>query len=374
MDKNKDKSRLEYDQRVILFVGSLLIILLVYLFFKYVFSYIAPFAIGFLIALIMEKPVEKLAVAMGRISYKLFHTKPSLSKRRTAASAVIMILITAAVLAVLVYVTYMGLSEIRRFIANYSYYSEAVSHKLAGFAAGVEGSLNLEPGVITSFIEGLPGEIGKMNLTEKLMPLVAILGKKMIMALGAAIISLMSVVYLAANVGRIRVWRKTTVFREEVALLHRGLSRLINVYFRIQLMIFAINAGVCVVSLFITGNEYAVILGILIGLLDALPVFGTGTVLIPWALILILSGSYFKGAVLIVAYIITYLIREIMESKCTGDKMGISSLVMLMVIFVGFLVYGIWGFILGPVSYCIIKPLVEYLDRWLKSRFYRGKL
>ena len=69
-------------------------------------------------------------------------------------------------------------------------------------------------------------------------------------------------------------------------------------------------------------------------------------------------------------YIVTYFVREIMESKCMGDRMGIAPFTMLMIIFVGILIYGIMGFILGPVSYVIIKALIGYL----KTIIERGTL
>ena len=50
-----------------------------------------------------------------------------------------------------------------------------------------------------------------------------------------------------------------------------------------------------------------------------------------------------------------------------GDRMGIAPFTMLMVIFVGIMVYGILGFILGPVSYCVIKALITYLRSVLEN-------
>ena len=75
-----------------------------------------------------------------------------------------------------------------------------------------------------------------------------------------------------------------------------------------------INAGICIAGLLLIHNPYAVVIGILIGLVDALPFFGTGTVLIPWAVILLLFRNYYAGAVLLSVYVMTYFVREIMES------------------------------------------------------------
>ena len=92
---------------------------------------------------------------------------------------------------------------------------------------------------------------------------------------------------------------------------------------------------------------------------NALPVFGTGTILIPWMLFNLIMKNFLSAVVVLVTYVITYFVREIMESKCMGDKLGISPFAMLVIIFVGLLVYGIPGFITGPVvSFVIIKALV----------------
>lgn len=72
-------------------------------------------------------------------------------------------------------------------------------------------------------------------------------------------------------------------------------------------------------------------------------------------------GRYVNASVLVTIYVITYIIREFMETKLMGDKLGISPLTMLIVIYIGLLLYGLWGFILGPISYCIIKELIVYL-------------
>ena len=101
--------------------------------------------------------------------------------------------------------------------------------------------------------------------------------------------------------------------------------------------------------------------------LDALPFFGTGTVLIPWAVILLLFRNYYAGAVLLSVYVMTYFVREIMESKCMGDRLGIAPFTMLMVIFTGIMVYGILGFILGPLSYCMMKALIRYFASVLEN-------
>ena len=89
--------------------------------------------------------------------------------------------------------------------------------------------------------------------------------------------------------------------------------------------------------------------------------------MIPWAVILLLFRNYYAGAVLLSVYVMTYFVREIMESKCMGDRLGIAPFTMLMVIFTGIMVYGILGFILGPLSYCMMKALIRYFASVLEN-------
>ena len=176
--------------------------------------------------------------------------------------------------------------------------------------------------------------------------------------------------YLSVVIDNVRDWKKENVFRMEIKAVSDSLYRLIQVYFKIEALILVINSILCIIALLIIKNPYAVVLGILIGIVDILPVFGTGTVLLPWALFELVNKNVTSAAVLVSAYVVTYFVREIMESKCLGDKTGIPPFVMLMVIFLGIMIYGIMGFILGPVSYCIMKALILHL----KIEIERGTL
>ena len=193
---------------------------------------------------------------------------------------------------------------------------------------------------------------------------------KIAVFIGGVFVSFISVIYLSDKLDVIRDWCNSTHFREEILAVTSSLKQLMSVYYRIELLITIINIVVLTVGFFIIGNSYAIVLGVVIGILDMLPVFGTGTVLIPWLLFDLACGNTFSAIVLLFVYAVTWLVREIMESKCVGDRVGISPLVMLIIIFVGILVYGVMGFILGPVSYCMAKALILYL----KTVIGRGTL
>ena len=349
-----------FRRRLVLLLGSGVIVFLVYLAVRYLFVLASPFIIAYGIALVIEKPVNALA--------KVFRGKKAL------ASTLIVTGLTIIIAAAVFYITWLGVAEIKSFIANFEYLFIMVRQKTAGICLDVDGMLGLSDGCSLEFVcscadrirrvfrNGQPEEV----VSSVLRISFPILVNTAVIA-GAVIVCLISVVYLSGVLEKVRKWRENSIFREEVCALTLELKKLIQVYFKIELIIMLINAGICIAGLLLIHNPYAVVIGILIGLVDALPFFGTGTVLIPWAVILLLFRNYYAGAVLLSVYVMTYFVREIMESKCMGDRLGIAPFTMLMVIFTGIMVYGILGFILGPLSYCMMKALIRYFASVLEN-------
>ena len=331
--------------------------------FKYVFPFVAPFVIAYAVAVMIEKPVNRLA--------KVF------KGRKMIASAVIVILFSAVLCVGIGLAAYFGLAEIKSFIKNYEYNMVTFRPTAARICFNMDGLLWLSGGQCLDFIcrcmekfEKTVDNGGVSQIMTKVVTISVPAVIKTITVTGSVIICFISVVYLAVVIDNVRDWKKENVFRMEIKAVSDSLYRLIQVYFKIEALILVINSILCIIALLIIKNSYAVVLGILIGIVDMLPVFGTGTVLLPWALFELVNKNVTSAAVLVSAYVMTYFVREIMESKCLGDKTGIPPFVMLMVIFLGIMIYGIMGFILGPVSYCIMKALILHL----KIEIERGTL
>ena len=136
---------------------------------------------------------------------------------------------------------------------------------------------------------------------------------------------------------------------------------IVKVYFKSQLIIMVITAIICSVTLLILQIDNGVIVGILIGLLDALPMIGVGIILIPWSILSVIEGKYFIAIILFAAFVVCNLVREIIEPKLMGDKVGIHPVVTLASIFIGYKLFGVIGFILGPIGFIIIKIIYEML-------------
>ena len=99
--------------------------------------------------------------------------------------------------------------------------------------------------------------------------------------------------------------------------------------------------------------------GIGIGVLDALPIFGTGTVLIPWGIACLFLGRWGRALALFGLYLICYFIREYLETRLMSNQVGLSPLETLAAVYVGLQLFGFLGFILGPLGLLLIEDLVE---------------
>ena len=139
--------------------------------------------------------------------------------------------------------------------------------------------------------------------------------------------------------------------------LFRGdLKTVIGGYFVAQFKIMFVIAAVLLAGLMILGVKYCIFLAIGIAILDFLPMFGTGTVLIPWALVKLCTGEFAYAAGLGALYVMTQAVRQVIQPKIVGDSMGLKPLPTLFLLFLGFKFRGIAGMILAvPVGLVFIK-------------------
>ncbi len=103
-----------------------------------------------------------------------------------------------------------------------------------------------------------------------------------------------------------------------------------------------------------------------VAFIDALPVLGTGTVLIPWALILLVGGSFGRGAAVAVTWGVITLVRSFLEPKILGDNVGLHPAATLLAIYLGYSVMSVKGMLLFPLTLIILKQFNDkgYIKLW----------
>ena len=133
-----------------------------------------------------------------------------------------------------------------------------------------------------------------------------------------------------------------------------GIIRYIATYVKAQLIIMAVISGVAVAGLSLLQIRHGVLWGTLAGLLDALPLIGTGVVLIPLAISQFFAGSYAKGIFCLGIYGLCAFVREITEPKLIGKSIGVTPVMVLISLYVGIRLFGAWGIIKGPLGFILI--------------------
>ncbi|MBQ8808540.1 MAG: sporulation integral membrane protein YtvI [Clostridia bacterium] len=129
-------------------------------------------------------------------------------------------------------------------------------------------------------------------------------------------------------------------------------------YLKAQLIIESFVFVVLVAGFFILKVEYSFILAFFTALVDVVPVFGTGTVLIPMSVFNFLSGDFTLGWGLLILYGIAQLTRQLCEPKIIGDKLGIHPLATVFSIYTGMQFFGVFGLIFGPIIAIFIKNII----------------
>ena len=178
------------------------------------------------------------------------------------------------------------------------------------------------------------------------------------------LVTVISVVLMAADFEKIREKAREWSFYDAAASVIRGILHSVGGYLRAQGIIMGLVMLLCAAGIWISGAaSNPVAAGIGTGLLDALPVFGTGTVFLPWILILVLfQKNYTAALILALTYGACVLTREFLEPKLIGGKLGLFPVVVLASVYAGVKLYGFGGIILGPVSVLLIQELWRQAD------------
>jgi sporulation integral membrane protein YtvI len=290
-----------------------------------------PFVIGWLVALIATPMVNFL-------ERRVKINKPF-------ASAIIIVL----TIAVIVVGLYFAIAALINQLSSFAdFVPTALSQMEAGFAYIGE----TYTGIVEMLPEGIREALSTigMNIQESIVAMITNLGQPTVEAAGniaqniphfivSFFVSLMASYFLI-------VYRKevTELFARvtpesittRMVLVRQNFKTAIGGYFKAQLQIMAVVFVILFFGLLIGGVQYFVLFAFLIALLDVLPIFGTGTVLIPWGIYQLLVGDVRMAIILAVTYILTQIAHNLLQPKLVSDGMGIHPLFALFLLYIGF--------------------------------------
>jgi len=327
----------------------ILITLSVYAFFTVLFTFLAPFFFGLLIALLMEPLIRLLT--------KRFNW------RRWIASLVSLLLFIAAFSSLGVWLISTLVRQIINFVASAPAHAEDIASRMEDMNLWLERLTDMLPETwvlpdieeiiitaVTTMFGGLVREQG-MGILVGVPDVFVII-----------ILALVSAYFFMADRENIFsfVARNTPLWiKAQVNQTKSGLSKAVGGYFRAQYILMTIVGIISIIGLLLLGNPYALLLGVLFAILDFFPILGAGTVLVPWAIISALMGNINQAIALAIIYVIITITRQVLQPKILGAQMGAHPLASLMSIFIGFRIFGLLGFIIGPSLLMIIIAVAK---------------
>lgn len=130
-------------------------------------------------------------------------------------------------------------------------------------------------------------------------------------------------------------------------------------WFKAQAKLMGISFALLTAGLWILGVPYPLLFGGIIAVVDALPVLGVGTVLIPWAILSFVQGEATMGFGLLILYGTASLSRTALEPRLLGRQIGLSPVITLFAMYAGYRLMGILGMILFPICAILVKQFTE---------------
>lgn len=313
-----------------------------------------PFIIGWIISLIASPLVRFL--------------EEKLKIRRKAVSAFVIVAVLAAVILLVYGVGVKLVRETVGFINELPVMWENIQAEFIQIGSNLEGLfrrlpmdaqeqlMNFWSGIGNWFSEFI-GNIGTPTFTA-----VGNFAKRLPDVFMAVIMTLLSSYFFVADKSYLSDFVKkyvpeTIYYRCD--LIQRSFRNAVGGYFKAQLKIEVWIYILIFIGLLILNINYAFLIAFGIALIDLLPVFGAGTIMIPWAVIEILSGEYKRAIGLLIIWCVGQIVRQLIQPKIVGDSIGIDPIPTLFLLYIGYHAAGVMGMILALPIGIILMNLYE---------------
>lgn len=313
--------------------------------------YFMPFVIGWIIASIAS-PVVNFLEKKVKIVRKL-------------GTVIIIVTVLSGIILFLYLVSSKIIEELETFFLILPSMYEDLESGFGEIGNGMQGIYKILPDGIqnglSTIVSDMDESIGKIvsTLSTPTMFAAGRLAKRIPSIFVAMIVTFVSAYFFITDRDEILRWAKKVTPNAIVirmTMVSDNLKYAVGGYFKAQFKIMAVVFLLLVAGFMVMGIHFSFLLAILIAFLDFLPFFGTGTALIPWALYKLLTGSYRMFVGLLVLYLVTQLIRQLIQPKLVGDSMGMKPLPTLIFLYAGYRIGGLFGMIFAvPVALIIIN-------------------
>lgn len=290
-------------------------------------------------------------------------------KLPAALSAIISILVVAAALfGISALVINKIVSEVYDFSLNMPSIYQSVENTFSNFQTVAADIFKLLPGNAEAYVtiaaEGLKDSLSVFSATvvEAISGATINLVRHIPGILIAFVFSILASYFLIRDKKKVKLQLSRLLGENITAKLRdikHYLSEAVFAYIKAQSILMSITFVEVFIGLSILNIKYSFLFALIIAIVDAIPVFGTGTILLPWALYHLITGTFSTAIGLLVIYAVCIIVRQFLEPKVLSTQIGMHPLLTLVSMYTGYRFIGIFGMILGPVVALVAKNFIE---------------
>lgn len=322
------------------------ITLAVYLAIRYLLPYVIPFFIAYLLVHVLNPVVEAI--------------RKKLPWKKSVIVSVLLVIILSLLTMGFYYLYCLLMDQIQRVAMNFDYYYECFCGVIDDCCLMAERRFGVQVDEVRNFVyaslNDATEQIRVYIIPEMFNYSVRYL-KKLLHAGLFLLMLFVAVILLMRDYDEMREKLEQFSIYQHFHRITGRMWKQGGMYMKAQASIIGIVIVICTLGLWVFGNPYFLLLGIVIGLMDALPFIGTGTVLIPMAVFFLFRRQFRLAACYLGLFLLTYIVREFLEPRMIGARLGIYPFVMIVVVYAGIYLYGAAGVIWGPVTLLTVMEI-----------------
>lgn len=282
---------------------------------------------------------------------------------RGLSAVLVLVLIIGGLGSIVTFVIFKVVDEVRNLYANFPEIYAGIQADLERWKQMFSGVYDSLPANIQTALSDLGENLSAQAarfINSKSMPVVDSAGnvaKALPGFLVGLIVFILSSFFMVSDAKTVSSFVNRILperFMERMRAVGSQIKIYLGGYFKAQLTIMSVVFVILFAGLTILNKDYALLIAIGIAVLDALPFFGSGAALWPWALVSFINGQIPTGIGLMVLYVIIIATRQLIEPKIVSNRIGMNPLLTLMSMYMGYRLLSIGGMILGPILLMLI--------------------
>lgn len=332
-----------------------LVLLLIYLGVRYLLVWLLPFVVGLVVARMLHGPILCLTRRFG-------------GGRKIIATVLTFLLVAVVLGAISFAVYYIGHAIVSFLRTLPDLYANDILRYLDILIEKVQGLLDIMPAVLQQQVSGMLSSFGESlksviaSVSGSVISWAASAAAKMPEMMISLIVTVIACFYVSISyddcvnfVRRIMPRRVSLVMSSVTSSMGSMVAGVIRSY----MIVMCITFCELLIGFLILGLDYAPVLAAIIAVVDVLPVLGVGTVLIPWGIICLVIGNMKLGIGMLVLYVIIAIVRNTIEPRIIGNKIGLHPLLTLVLMYVGLKAVGFLGMFLFPLAALVLISIQE---------------